>query len=116
MINSDFVRKYCLQKPGVKEDFPFDEETLVMKVGNKMFALFGSEEPLRINLKCDPITAIGLRGKYKSVISGYHMNKKHWNTIIIDGSIPDEVILGMIDDSYDLVFKGLKKQKRKNSL
>ena len=106
------MRKYCLQKSGVKEDFPFDEKTLVMKVGNKIFALFGSEKPLRINLKCDPLTAIGLREKYKSIIPGYHMSKKHWNTVIIDSSIPDKEILGMIDDSYNLVVNGLKKSER----
>lgn len=107
-----FYQKYSLQKSGVTEDFPFDDETLVMKVCNKMFVLFGSEKPLRINLKCDPVTAIGLREKFKSIIPGYHMHKKHWNTVIIDGSIPDEIILGMIDDSYELVFKGLKKSEK----
>ncbi len=113
MLDADFIRKYCLQKPGAEEDFPFDAETLVMKVGNKMFALFGSAEPLRINLKCDPLTAIGLRKKYKSVIPGYHMNKKHWNTIILDISIPDKEILGMIDDSFELVFGSLSKKVQK---
>ena len=84
-MKTDFIREYCLRKPGVTEDLPFDENTLVMKVGSKMFALFGNETPLRINLKCDPILAEGLRKKYEAVIPGYYMNKKHWNTVIIDG-------------------------------
>ena len=108
----DYIREYCLRKPGVTEDLPFDENTLVMKVGSKMFALFGNENPLRINLKCDPILAEGLRRKYEAVIPGYHMNKKHWNTVIIDDSIPENEILGMIDHSYKLVLKNLQKSEK----
>ncbi len=106
------VRNYCLSKPGAWEDFPFDEETLVIKVGSKMFALMGEEEPLRINLKCEPLEAIMLRQKYKSIKPGYHMNKKHWNTVVNDGSLTDAMLMAMIDDSYDLVFTSLKKSEK----
>ena len=96
------VRNYCLSKPGAWEDFPFDEETLVIKVGSKMFALMGEEEPLRINLKCEPMEAIMLRQKYKSIKPGYHN----------DGSLTDAMLMAMIDDSYNLVFKSLKKSEK----
>jgi predicted DNA-binding protein (MmcQ/YjbR family) len=106
-MNFDVLRNYLLGKPGAVEDFPFDSVTLVIKVGGKMFALTNiTEVPLRINLKCDPIKAEFLRAYYSSVIPGYHMNKKHWNTVILDGSIPESEVCSMIDDSYALVVKG----------
>ena len=107
------LKDYLLGKKGAKEDFPFDPHTLVLKVMSKMFALIALEEdPLRINLKCDPEHAEALRAIYPAVLPGYHMDKRHWNTIILDGSIPDEVIHEMIDDSYALVVKGLRRADR----
>jgi predicted DNA-binding protein (MmcQ/YjbR family) len=107
------LRDYCLKKKGTTEDFPFDEVTLVMKVMGKMFALISLDSvPLSINLKCDPELAIELRERYEAVEPGYHQNKKHWNTVTIDGSIPNKELIGMIDHSYDLVVKGLKKGER----
>ncbi len=104
---------YCMQKKGVEETFPFDETTLVYKVMGKMFAATGLEtRPLSINLKCDPERAIELREAYEAVQPGYHMNKKHWNTVVCDGSIPASEIRAFIDHSYDLVVKGLKKADR----
>ena len=91
--------------------FPFDKTTAVYKVGGKMFALMGEYQGcMQINLKCDPIYALELRSLYNSVIAGYHMNKKHWNTIIFDGDVPKEELILMIDDSYDLVFTSLTKK------
>lgn len=113
MIDLEIIRRYCSQKRGVTEDFPFDDVTMVIKVGRKMFLLVNiTQKPLRMNLKCDPLVAEGLRNKYKSVLPGYHMNKMHWNTIILDDSIADNVIFSMMDDSYDLVYSGLKKSER----
>lgn len=112
-MNLSEIREYFAQKRGSYEDFPFDESTLVIKVKDKMFALIGlDEDPLRINLKCDPVLAVELRQIYSSVIPGYHMNKTHWNTVILDGSIPQEVLLEMIDHSYQLVFDKLTKKKK----
>jgi predicted DNA-binding protein (MmcQ/YjbR family) len=106
---------YCSSKTGVTREFPFDEKTLVLKVMGKMFALTGMDDAApRVNLKCDPVYAIALRQKYESVRAGYHMNKKHWNTVTLAGDVPDSEIEEMIDDSYELVVKGLtKKQKEK---
>ena len=112
-MNLEELRGYCLQKNGAVLDFPFDDVTMVIKVGNKMFALMPvNREQIRINLKCDPFVAQGLREKYESVIPGYHMNKTHWNTVIINDLISDNVIRSMIDDSYDLVFWKLTKKTR----
>jgi len=103
-------RNYLLIKKGAQEEFPFGPDVMVFKVVGKMFALITwVETPLRINLKCDPELALHLREMYDAIQPGYHMNKKHWNTIILDGSIPIDEILTMIDDSYDLVVKGLNK-------
>lgn len=113
-MNLETFRKYCLQKPGVTECFPFGEDTLVYKVMNKMFALTNLNSiPLWINLKCDPEKAVDLREKYESVTPGYHMNKKYWNTVIIDNSIPDKEIFAWIDDSYNLVINKQKKSDKK---
>ena len=107
------LHKYILNKKGTVEDTPFGPESLVFKVMGKMFALIAWDEtPLRITLKCDPDLALILRAQYQSVQPGYYMNKKHWNTITLDGSISDEQILEMIDNSYELVVKGLKKADR----
>ena len=112
-MNLEILNQYLLNKKGVTSGYSFDESTLVFKVINKMFALVPENEiPLRISLKCDPEEAQVLRGMHKSIIPGYHMNKEHWNTVILDGSIPVEVVLKMIDESYRLVEKSLKKADR----
>ena len=113
-MNIEQIRNYCLKKKGVTEEFPFDEETLVFKVLGKMFLLASLEKiPLQINLKCDPEKAVELREEHVSVLPGWHMSKKHWNTVIMDGSIPAKEILKWIDHSYDLVVGGLKKSEIK---
>lgn len=116
-MNIEEIREYCLSKKGVIEDYPFDEETLVLKVMSKIFALISLEKiPLQINLKYDPELAVELREKYESVLPGYHMNKKHWNTIIVDGSIHSNEIKNLIDNSYTLVVQALKKSDGKKLL
>src|SRR5512137_785077 len=102
-MNVESLRDYCLQKAKVTESFPFGDDTLVFKTGGKIFALVNLEGDLSINLKCDPALAIELRERYASVLPGYHMNKKHWNTILVDGTIPDAEIFSWIDHSYNLV-------------
>jgi len=97
------VRDYCMSKKNVTESLPFGDDTLVFKKGGKIFALANLDGELRLNLKCDPSFAIELREKYSSVTPGYHMNKKHWNTVIIDGSIPDNDIFSWIDHSYSII-------------
>ena len=106
-MNVETIREYVLQKENVTEGFPFDEETLVIKVKNKMFLLLSLDEtPLRFNVKCQPDKAIELREQYpQTVLPGYHMSKKHWNTIVLNGQLSSKIILQMIDDSYSLVAK-----------
>ena len=109
------LRDFCIAKKGVTEHFPFDESTLVFKVMNKMFALVGlnnwEKGEQKINLKCDPEKALELRGEYEGVISGFHMNKKHWNTVFINTSdVSDNLVAELINHSYDLVVKGLTKK------
>ncbi len=107
------IREVCLKKSGVTEEFPFDESTLVFKVGSKMFLLAGLDDiPLRITLKCDPEQALERRERFDAVTPGYHMNKKHWNTIVIDESIAESIILNWIDESYERVRKGLPAKER----
>lgn len=104
------LRKYCLSKKAVSESFPFDEFTLVFKVHGKMFALFSlQKEPLQINVKCDPEKAIELREEFYQVIPGYHSNKKHWNTIVLE-NLPITFIKDWIDQSYSLVWQKLPKK------
>jgi len=111
------IEKILLEKNGAHIDFPFGEEYMVIKIETKLFAIVSIEDnPLRINLKCEPNDAIAYREIYESVIPGYHMNKKHWNTVILDGSVPLEVLKDMIDQSYDLVFKKLTKAQKQNLL
>ncbi len=112
-MNIESLREYCLSKKYVTEGFPFDESTLVFKVFNKMFALTNLDGELQINLKCDPEKAIELREEYPSVIEGYHMHKKLWNTVIVDGSVRDDLIKEWIDHSYDEVVKKLPKTQQK---
>lgn len=106
------IREYCLRKKGVTEDFPFDEETLVFRVMGKIFLLVNTAYTEFINLKADPEKAIEWREQYEGVKPGYHMNKKHWNSVYLDGSVPDKTVLSMIDHSYELIVSGLKKSDR----
>lgn len=104
---------YLLAKKGTTEETPFGPEALVYKVAGKMFALVAWEAaPLHISLKCEPGQAMFLRDMYPAVRPGYHLNKTHWNTVTLDGSVPDEEVLAMIDDSYDLVVKSLTRAQR----
>ncbi len=109
-MNIEAYRDYCIAKKGVTEEFPFDETTLVFKVMGKMFALTGINNFVSINLKCDPEYALELRERYVDVNPGYHMSKKHWNTVTINAEIPDELIYQWIDDSYNLIVKSLTKK------
>jgi predicted DNA-binding protein (MmcQ/YjbR family) len=116
MMDIESVRRHCLKKKGkVTEEFPFGEEILVFKIFGKIFVLANLRTiPLTINLKCDPERAIEHRERYDAVQPGYHMNKKMWNTVTIDGRLPDKIILEMIDHSYDETVKKLpKKMKEK---
>ena len=106
------IEQYILSKYEVTYDYPFDEEVLVYRIFNKIFALIIDESPLKINLKCDPIYALELRSLYKNIESGYHMNKKHWNTIEVNGDVDDEFLKELIDHSYDMVVAKLTKKQR----
>ncbi|WP_423129654.1 MmcQ/YjbR family DNA-binding protein [Gaoshiqia sp. Z1-71] len=106
------LRAYCISKKGVTEEFPFDETTLVFKVVGKMFALTDLEGDLTVNLKCDPEKALELRETYACVQAGYHMNKKHWNTVRVDGSVKDQLVEAWIDHSYQLVVEKLTKVQK----
>jgi predicted DNA-binding protein (MmcQ/YjbR family) len=108
-MNIEDVRDYCLAKPGADESFPFGEETLVFKVGGKVFLLAGLGDN-SFNVKCDPEKAIELREHHPEVLPGYHMNKKHWNTVRTDGSLTAKQLREMINHSYDLVVKSLPKK------
>ena len=109
-MNIEDYRDYCLKKPGVTEGFPFGEQTIVFKVMNKMFSLTGVENFVSINLKCDPELAIELREEFHSIKPGFHMNKKHWNTVENEGDVTDKKIFELTDLSYNLVVKGLTKK------
>jgi predicted DNA-binding protein (MmcQ/YjbR family) len=112
-MHIESFRAYCLSKPGVTEEFPFDADTLVYKVMGKMFAATGlSEINYSVNLKCDPERAIELRDRYPQIQPGYHMNKRHWNTVFFEEGLSDEFLIELIDDSYHLVVKGLPKTLR----
>ena len=105
-ISHKEIEEYLLGMPGAKLDYPFGKEVAVYKVGDKMFALIAEgADPVRISLKCDPLLAETLREKYETVLPGYHLNKKHWNTIILSGQLPLEEVQGFIRLSYDLVKK-----------
>lgn len=113
-MNIEEFRNYCLSKKGVTESFPFDETTLVFKVMNKVFAICGLERiPFAVNLKCDPEWAIQLREEYATIIGGFHMHKKHWNTVTPDSSISNDFFFELIDHSYNMVVKGMTKKLRK---
>ena len=112
-MNIETLRNYCLSKTGANESFPFGEDTLVFKVGGKVFALTSMDaRPLSVNLKCNPELAVELREQYDAVRPGYHMNKVHWNTVIIDGTIRESDLKTWIDHSYELIVASLPKTVR----
>lgn len=112
-VDATELRRWCLRQAGAIEDFPFGPENSVFKVAGKMFALSGLDRtPLRVSVKCEPELAVQLRNSYSAVGPGYHLNKRHWNTITLDGSLPDEIVRDMIEDSYDLVVSALPKRVR----
>jgi predicted DNA-binding protein (MmcQ/YjbR family) len=114
-MNDKQARTYLLSKPESVEDFPFGPDVYVYKVRGKMFATLAFTDNVgRMNLKCDPEEAMALRDIFESVVPGYHMNKAHWNTVILDGSIPNGELERMIDRSFGLVVKGLKKSERQS--
>jgi len=111
-MNIEDIREYCISKKGVTENFPFDETTLVFKVAGKMFCLTDLENDLHVALKNLPEKNTELREQFPAVKPGYHMNKKHWNTIEIDDSIPDKLIYELVDISYNLIVQSLTKKKK----
>lgn len=109
----DSAREYCLDKPGVAEDFPFGPEVMVFRLCGKIYALMAWEkDPLHLSLKCDPERALQLRGENESILPGYHLNKAHWNTLILDDQIDDDLLRELVDHSYDLILASLKKSVR----
>ncbi len=116
-MNVEDIRAYCLAKKDVTEGFPFGEDTLVFKVNGKIFLLAGlGHSPLQFNVKCDPSRAIQLREEYDAIIPGYHMNKKHWNSVICNNTLGKKLILELIDHSYELVAKSKSKVKNVNKV
>jgi predicted DNA-binding protein (MmcQ/YjbR family) len=107
------LRAWCLAQPGAVEEFPFGPEHSVFKVAGKMFALSALDrEPLNVSMKCEPELAVQLRNTYPEIRPGYHLNKRHWNTIALDGELPDQMVRDLVEDSYDLVFGALPKRTR----
>ncbi|MBS1548154.1 MAG: MmcQ/YjbR family DNA-binding protein [Bacteroidetes bacterium] len=111
-MNIETFRQLCLQKPGVTEETPFGPDTLVFKVAGKMFALTGLDTFASVNLKCDPERAVELREEHEGILPGYHMNKRHWNTVLTDGSVKDTLVRELLDHSYALVVASLPKKTR----
>ncbi len=112
-MNFKTMDKYILSKKAATFDYPFDEKTRVYRIGEKMFALTTEESPIRVNLKCDPIYALELRSLYEGVSAGWHMNKKHWNTVTVeDSDVDDETVRELIDHSYELVYGSLTKKQK----
>lgn len=112
-MNIEQFREYCLSKKGVTEDFPFDEVTLCLRVAGKIFAITGLDsEYFTVNLKCDPDFALELREQHPEVQPGWHMNKKHWNTVDFEGALDERLLRQLIDHSYEMVLKSLKKAER----
>jgi predicted DNA-binding protein (MmcQ/YjbR family) len=112
-MNRDDVLAFCLGLPGAEETYPFGDEVAVIKVGGKMFALvLLTGEPGVVNLKCDPTHAVELRAAYAGIRPGYHQNKRHWNSVDLDGSVEGDVVRGLVEDSYDLVVAGLPRAVR----
>ncbi|NKQ53563.1 MmcQ/YjbR family DNA-binding protein [Amycolatopsis sp. K13G38] len=112
-MKAEALKAACLAFPGAGEEFPFDESNSVFKVRGKIFALSRlGATPLRVSLKCDPDIAVKLRLEYPAITGGYHLNKKHWNTVVLDGSVPEQLVLEMIEDSYDLVVSRLPRREQ----
>lgn len=112
-MDSKDLYKYCLTKPGAIEDYPFGPDVIVIKIASKMFALLSRRNGQdNLSLKCDPDYSEVLRKQYPNITPGYHLNKRYWNTLIIDGSIPKKEIIGLIDHSYELVYKSLPRKMR----
>jgi predicted DNA-binding protein (MmcQ/YjbR family) len=112
-VTAAALRRWCLARPGASEEFPFGPETSVFKVAGKIFALCAlRRRPLRVSMKCDPELAESLRATYPAVRPGYHLNKRHWNTVTLDGSLPDAVIRDLIEDSYDLIVAALPRPRQ----
>jgi predicted DNA-binding protein (MmcQ/YjbR family) len=112
-VDQHELKAQCLALPGAGEEFPFGDEVSVFKVGGKMFAVCPlDDEPLRLSVKCDPELAVQLRAAYPAIAPGYHLNKRHWNTITLDGSLPDQMVTDLLGDSYDLVVAALPKARR----
>jgi predicted DNA-binding protein (MmcQ/YjbR family) len=108
------LRDWCLSQPGAREEFPFGPETSVFKVAGKLFALSALDRtPLQVSVKCEPELAVGLREAHPAIRPGYHLNKRHWNTITLDGSLPDQVVRDLIQDSYDLIVGALPQRVRR---
>jgi predicted DNA-binding protein (MmcQ/YjbR family) len=112
-MTSKALRRICLAFPGATEDFPFSPGTSVFKVAGKVFAITALDDrPLKISLKCEPALAEQLRDSYPQIAPGYHLNKRHWNTVTIDGALPDRMVRDLVEDSYDLVVAGLPRAER----
>ena len=112
-MNADELKAACLALPGAVEDFPFGDEVSVFKVAGKMFALSELDgEPLQLSIKCEPELAVQLRAAHPAIGPGYHLNKRHWNTVTLDGSLPDQMVTDMLGDSYELVVASLPKGRR----
>lgn len=111
-MNIEELRDYCIAKPGVTEEFPFDETTLVFKVMGKMFVFTNLDGDWKLNLKCDPEWAMELREMYPAVQPGYYMNKKLWNSVVMDGSLQSKLVLEMVDHSYQQVINKLTKRQK----
>jgi predicted DNA-binding protein (MmcQ/YjbR family) len=112
-VDGEEVKATCLALAGASEEFPFNDEVSVFKVAGKMFALCSLDgEPLQVSVKCQPDLAIQLRAAHPAIGPGYHLNKRHWNTVTLDGSVPDQMVAEMIVDSYDLVVASLPKARR----
>jgi len=112
-MNFTALDTYIRAKKGVTFDYPFDDKVRVYRIGEKMFALASEDRPISVNLKCDPIYALELRSLYKGIIAGYHMNKKHWNTVTVeDSDVDEETVKELIDHSYDLVYDKLTKKQK----
>jgi predicted DNA-binding protein (MmcQ/YjbR family) len=112
-MDASELRRWCLRQPGAIETFPFGPANSVFKVEGKMFALSALDRtPLEVSVKCDPDLAVDLRNTYPAIRAGYHLNKRHWNTVTLDGSVPDQLVRDLIEDSYDLVVSALPKRIR----
>jgi predicted DNA-binding protein (MmcQ/YjbR family) len=112
-VDAGELRRWCLARPGAVEDFPFGPGVSVFKVGGKMFALSSlGRAPLEVSVKCEPELAVELRAGYAAIRPGYHLNKRHWNTVTLDGRLPDRLIRDLVEDSYDLVVSALPKRTR----